>query len=368
MSFAGIESCAAKSVTKPRFVRVTPIYIYCRAPTIGMAPVTYLSKTYSRRSTGKRKRAPEINSDVEQSDTTISSYGKRPRSNHDTVTESRKESTPSPTKVAKAYSSASKRRQNSSTPSPSSQAKSARVARDLSEVFESVTPSQSPVGTPKKLARRMLARSVTESSLDISMPRALVMERTPSLPTIPSTPSRDKEKQKEVVEPDATLNPLLPLPRPTSNIARTYAGKSRSFLITIPASSLDSANLPPGMNISIGDEEDDYLTRESYSSLRARWGVDNSEDDPYPVNSPDSGSKRPSRTGTPGCSPSRAGRGGKKATVPSIPLPPNMMNPLKSITELRSKGENRRFLDEIGYMFEGMGKKCALSLKRTRYA
>ena len=333
-----------------------------------MAPVTYLSKTYSRRSTGKRKWAPEINSDVEQSDTTISSYGKRPRSNHDTVTESRKESTPSPTKVAKAYSSASKRRQNSSTPSPSSQAKSARVARDLSEVFESVTPSQSPVGTPKKLARRMLARSVTESSLDISMPRALVMERTPSLPTIPSTPSRDKEKQKEVVEPDATLNPLLPLPRPTSNIARTYAGKSRSFLITIPASSLDSANLPPGMNISIGDEEDDYLTRESYSSLRARWGVDNSEDDPYPVNSPDSGSKRPSRTGTPGCSPSRAGRGGKKATVPSIPLPPNMMNPLKSITELRSKGENRRFLDEIGYMFEGMGKKCALSLKRTRYA
>ena len=123
------------------------------------------------------------------------------------------------------------------------------------------------------------------------------------------------------------------------------------------------------MNVSIGDDEDDYLTRESYSSLRARWGVDNSEDDPYPVNSPDSGSKRPgSATGTPGDTPPRAGKGGKKVPVPSIPLPPGMMNPLKSITELRSKGENRRFLDEIGYMFEGMSKKCVLSLRRTRYA
>ena len=297
---------------------------------------------------------------------TASSGRKRPRSDtseQETIPESRRES--SKPRVARTYSSAKLR-----TPSPTSQVKSARIARDLSEVFESVTPSQSPVGTPKKLTRRMLARSVTESSLEISSLHAPVMERTPSLPTLPSTPSRDKGKHKEVVEPDAALNPLLPLPRPTSNMARTYAGKSRSFLVTIPASSLgpNSVVLPHGMNVSIGDDEDDYLTRESYSSLRARWGVDNSEDDPYPVHSPDSGSKRPCATGTPGGSPSRAGKGGKKASVPSIPLPPGMMNPLKSITELRSKGENRRFLDEIGYMFEGMSKKGALSLRRTRYA
>ena len=337
-----------------------------------MAPATYLSRTYSRKSIAKRKRVSENISDVEQSDTTVSGGRKRPRSNsseQETVPESRRpgESTPSPTKprVARGYSSAKLR-----TPPPTSHDKSASIVRDLSEVFESVTPSQSPVGTTKKLTRRMLARSVTESSLEANSLRAAVMERTPSLPTMPSTPSRDKGKQTEVVEPDATLNPLPALPLPTSNVTRTYAGKSRSFLVTIPASSLGpNGVLPHGMNVSIGDDEDDYITRESYSSLRARWGVDNSEDDPYPVNSPDSGSKRPgSATGTPGGSPPRAGKGGKKAPVPSIPLPPGMMNPLKSITELRSKGENRRFLDEIGYMFEGMSRKCVSSLRRTRYA
>ena len=121
------------------------------------------------------------------------------------------------------------------------------------------------------------------------------------------------------------------------------------------------------MNVAIGDEEDDYLNRESYSSLRARWGVDISEDDPYPADDAASPSKRRSgsNAGTPNGSPSRAGKGGKKGNVPSVPLPPGMMNPLKSITELRSKGESRRFLDEIGYLFEGMDKKGAIGLRRT---
>ncbi|KAG6879928.1 hypothetical protein C0992_009283 [Termitomyces sp. T32_za158] len=42
------------------------------------------------------------------------------------------------------------------------------------------------------------------------------------------------------------------------------------------------------------------------------------------------------------------------------------MNPLKSITELRSKGESRRFLDEVGYLFEGMDSSVGVGLRRAR--
>ncbi|KAK2462751.1 hypothetical protein APHAL10511_005269 [Amanita phalloides] len=329
-----------------------------------MAPATYLSRTNSRKATAKRKRGSEQASDVDKSDTTLSSSRKRQKSDTNdqaTVPEWRvtREST-AKHKTVKAHGLG----QGSSTPSPPSHVGPASIARDLSDVFDSVTPSQSPVGTPRKVARRMLARSKTESLLETSPSRGPVLERTPSLPTLPSTPSRDKGKRKDAIHQDATLNPLPPLPLPASNVTRTYGGKSRSFLVTIPASSLGPNALPPNMNVSIGDDEDDYLTRESYSSLRARWGVDNSEDDPYPVDSPNkrrSGSAGETQSG----SPSRVGKGSKKGSVPSIPLPPGMMNPLKSITELRSKGENRRFLDEIGYMFEGMSKICTLSLRKT---
>ena len=43
-----------------------------------------------------------------------------------------------------------------------------------------------------------------------------------------------------------------------------------------------------------------------------------------------------------------------------------MMNDLKSITELRSKGENRRFLDEVGYLFEGLEAGAPLNIRRAR--
>ncbi|KAM6497239.1 hypothetical protein JOM56_007712 [Amanita muscaria] len=326
-----------------------------------MAPATYSTRTYSRKSLSKRKRTGGEDDGGETS-TTDSGGRKRIRiksqkDEQETVAETEDlEPTPSPSKsrISRTYGSALKKHHTSTTVLPSS-------SFNHSELFESVTPSESPVCTPKKLARRMLARSKTESSLETNPSRSSAMERTPSLPTLPSTPSRDKGKRKEA-EVD---NHQLPLPRQPPNIARTYAGASRSFLITIPASSLGpNPHIPPGMNVTIGDEEDDYLSRESYSSLRARWDVDNSEDDPYPVDQGGSPSKRRSvsAAGTPSGTPSRRG---KKANAPSIPLPPGMMNPLKSITELRSKGESRRFLDEIGYMFEGMDKSGALSLRRT---
>jgi hypothetical protein len=52
--------------------------------------------------------------------------------------------------------------------------------------------------------------------------------------------------------------------------------------------------------------------------------------------------------------------------VGSRVLANGMMNDLKSITELRSKGESRRFLDEVGYLFEGIEGGCAIALRRAR--
>jgi hypothetical protein len=51
---------------------------------------------------------------------------------------------------------------------------------------------------------------------------------------------------------------------------------------------------------------------------------------------------------------------------PKVVLPPNMMNDLKSITELRSKGESRQFMDEVGYLFEGMGRDVGVGVRRGR--
>lgn len=42
-----------------------------------------------------------------------------------------------------------------------------------------------------------------------------------------------------------------------------------------------------------------------------------------------------------------------------------LYNPLFSITDLRSKGESRRFMDEIGYLFEGLAPTSALSVRRS---
>jgi hypothetical protein len=47
--------------------------------------------------------------------------------------------------------------------------------------------------------------------------------------------------------------------------------------------------------------------------------------------------------------------------------PNGLTNDLKSITELRSKGESRRFLDEVGYLFEGMEPSGGVGVRRARY-
>lgn len=104
------------------------------------------------------------------------------------------------------------------------------------------------------------------------------------------------------------------------------------------------------------EEEDEFETRESYADLRARWGVDNSEDDPYPLITESQSPPHTNKT-----------KGKQKQTHPSFSrLPAGMMNDLKSISELRSKGESRRFLDDMGYLFEGLDPEGAIGVRRGR--
>ncbi|KAH9924173.1 wings apart-like protein regulation of heterochromatin-domain-containing protein [Fomitopsis serialis] len=153
--------------------------------------------------------------------------------------------------------------------------------------------------------------------------------------------------------------------RPTAAAAniRTYAGKSRSFLVALPAAQLgvgglsrsnsDAAGLDDS-GLLVGSQEDEFDVQESYTDRRIRWGVDNSEDDPRPWSPPPESA-----------SPSKRKGKGKQTETPPVPLPNGMMNDLKSITELRSKGESRRFLDEVGYLFEGLEANSPSSVRRA---
>lgn len=98
--------------------------------------------------------------------------------------------------------------------------------------------------------------------------------------------------------------------------------------------------------------EDDAEPHESYTDLRNRWGIDVSEDDPQPYLEEQATVPTPLK------------RNASEISQPSLPT--GMMNDLKSITELRSKGESRRFLDEVGYLFEGLDGSSAIGLRRAR--
>ncbi|KAI0076532.1 hypothetical protein K474DRAFT_1597837 [Panus rudis PR-1116 ss-1] len=184
------------------------------------------------------------------------------------------------------------------------------------------------------------------------------LQASPSCPSHPLTPSKSKSMED-------VSSPARPSLATTSNI-RTYGGKSRSFLIAIPTSQsgalsqygAGSQSLGfPGDDPLLGEsQEEDLEIRESYSELRARWGVDNSDYDPWPTAT--------SPQDSPGEKSKRKGKG-KQSMPPAPRLPEGMMNDLKSISELRSKGESRRFLDDVGYLFEGLDPGGGIGVRRT---
>ena len=210
------------------------------------------------------------------------------------------------------------------------------ISISSSSEHNSVEPS-SIHGTPKKL------RAFSSDSV-IGSPSSRGHSQSPSKPKPPE---------------DVSSPPVRP--SLTNTNVRTYAGKSRSFLVALPQSQAASMGMDPlladNANTLLADsQEDDFEVRESYTELRQRWGVDASEDDPRP----------PSPQPSP--SPKRKGKskGLPKQAEPIRFLPNGMMNDLKSITELRSKGESRRFLDEVGYLFEGLEAQGALGVRRGR--
>lgn len=190
------------------------------------------------------------------------------------------------------------------------------------------------------------------------LPRKLVPTRTQSIIDLttdspgPSSQPSSPSKTRSLGDASSPARPALV----KSNV-RTYAGRSRSFLVTLPSAgapggaSTSTQNLDDDGDATLDASQEEELPRESYTDLRLRWGVDNSEDDPYPLH-PVADDDSPKRKG-------------KNAALPPH-LPPGMMNDLQSISELRSKGEVRRFLDEMGYLFEGLVADAALGVRRGR--
>ncbi|KAI9568680.1 hypothetical protein HD554DRAFT_2097289 [Boletus coccyginus] len=202
----------------------------------------------------------------------------------------------------------------------------------------SATPSHLRSGSQHSrgsIIKRMLGRSRTEPSLETTPPVEIppVTTSNASSHTLPTTfPERE-------TSPEASTQ-SSPKPLPTRNI-RTYAGSSRSFLVALPVPDADLSNAV----------EDDTELHESYSDLRTRWGIDISEDDPQPYQGSQASVPTPLKRNA--------------LDLSQNSLPTGMMNDLKSITELRSKGESRRFLDEVGYLFEGLDGSSAIGLRRA---
>ncbi|KIY44953.1 hypothetical protein FISHEDRAFT_76984 [Fistulina hepatica ATCC 64428] len=262
------------------------------------------------------------------------------------------------------------------------------LTRDLSQIFDQAALSFPAPSTPTKRTSRMLGRSHTDSTINsarsisplsthhnpvrptsslgaISPSSTSSVKATPSASTPTLVPPHDASYANI-----ATSAAVAPSSTPGPSTLRTYAGASRSFLVSMPLNGgLDSLN-------GDGDE-----ARPSYATLRHDYGIDNS-DDPEMNMSPVA-STRSSASVTPlsltpvkksishnnGHSSARKPRSyhlpePRRQPEPE-PLPSGMMNPLKSITELRSKGENRRFLDDMGYLFEGLDPSGPIGLRRA---
>ncbi|KAI5119384.1 hypothetical protein M0805_001058 [Coniferiporia weirii] len=254
-----------------------------------------------------------------------------------------------------------KRREGTPTESDSSVSPIAtpkRKPKDLSNIFDAVSPQrkarfrqESMINShgSNRTIQKMLSRSRTESSLDSPPSKASqCLPRSQSFadPSSISHPPRSDSPPTGIrtlhVALEASAGPsgsgLQQSHREHTNTHRTYAGRSRSFLVALPATALVAHLGEPVANQNMADEADEQLTRDSYTELRKRWGVDNSENDTH-----------------------------HDADDNALPVGEGLAlyNPLSSITDLRSKGETRRFLDEVGYLFEGLEPTGALSVRRS---
>jgi hypothetical protein len=174
---------------------------------------------------------------------------------------------------------------------------------------------------------------------------------TRGIPVSPSSKSPTPIKLSKSLSFNNTPSPPI---RAQNSTLRTYAGTSRSFLVSLPASHLTSDSQTLNNADALLESQEDLQMHETYSDLRARWGVDNSEDDPRPFPI-DSGSQNRKRKGK-----------AHEIPPPLLSVSNNTPIEVKSITELRNKGESRRFQDEVGYLFEGLDPGSNISIRRVR--
>ena len=226
--------------------------------------------------------------------------------------------------------------------------------------------SSEPTLKTTGVARRMLARtqsgpssrsgSLDPNTQDSTRRQPLLSTKTDTVIDLteetPSTTPSIKPTKTTSFE-DSTLHA-----NDRATNLRTYGGASRSFLIAIPANQIPSLNNSQLTEDSVASllqsQDDEFGTHESYTSLRSRWGVDNSEDDPH----------QPLAEASTTWIRKKKGKSGKPSLVP---LPGPSISELRSITELRNTGESRRFNDAVGYLFEGLTAESELSVKRGRY-
>jgi hypothetical protein len=228
-----------------------------------------------------------------------------------------------------------------------------RIAKDLSDLFLSphkTDAGNTNTGSPQKGGhlKRMLSKSKTESALQHTSASSLELFPSKSVSTPFISPQKNSRSLDlttssgispftlQIPEKDRTPSPPLnqSSSRSPQRPGKTYS-KSRSFLIEIPhdRDTMDLDGQKEGINGAQSPNLDDIdlkdIHRESYSELRSRWGVDDSENDP----------------------------------MLNVPI-----NELNSIGEMRSRGETRRFLDEVSFLLDGLDPNAPNGSKGARRA
>lgn len=160
-----------------------------------------------------------------------------------------------------------------------------------------------------------------------STPSRLALRRTQSMPSSPAEPS----PQGADIDPAFTAHPQIKQQPGSGGRAKRTYGKVRTIMVELPRGLEDEDQTSYG-TMSQGD---DSQLQASYVELRQRYEVDNTI----------------------------------HHTNRSASLLHDMLQARapETVSDMRSRGENRRFIDELGYLFDGISDPAASrSFKRSR--
>lgn len=160
-----------------------------------------------------------------------------------------------------------------------------------------------------------------------STPSRLALRRTQSMPSSPAEPS----PQGADIDPAFTAHPQIKQQPGSGGRAKRTYGKVRTIMVELPRGLEDEDQSSYG----IMSQGDDSQLQASYVELRQRYEVDNTI----------------------------------HHTNRSASLLHDMLQARapETVSDMRSRGENRRFIDELGYLFDGISDPAASrSFKRSR--